>query len=41
MRYQLLALDVDGTLLDPIGALRPTVRQAVLDAQARGLKVVI
>lgn len=41
MRYQLLALDVDGTLLDPVGALRPTVRQAVLDAQARGLKVVI
>jgi hypothetical protein len=24
MRYQLLALDVDGTLLDPIGDLRPT-----------------
>jgi hypothetical protein len=41
MRYQLLALDVDGTLLDPVGDLRPTVRQAVLAAQARGLKVVI
>jgi len=41
MRYQLLALDVDGTLLDPAGELRPTVRQAVLAVQARGIKVVI
>jgi Cof subfamily protein (haloacid dehalogenase superfamily) len=41
MHYQLLALDVDGTLLDPVGEIRPTVRQAVLAAQAGGLKVVI
>ena len=41
MRYQLLALDVDGTLLDPAGDLRPRVRQAVSAVLARGLKVVI
>lgn len=41
MRYRLLALDVDGTLLDPAGELRPTVRQAVAAAQQRGLRVVL
>lgn len=41
MRYQLLALDVDGTTLDPQGELRPTVRDAIQAAQAQGLRVVM
>src|SRR5258706_15728945 len=41
MRYRLLALDVDGTLLDPAGVLRPTVRDAVLAVQQRGVRVVL
>ena len=41
MRYQLLALDVDGTILDPEGQIRPAIKQAVADAQARGMQVVL
>ena len=41
MHYRLLALDVDGTLLDPAGELRPTVRDAVLAVQQHGLRVVL
>lgn len=41
MRFRLLALDLDGTLLDPAGALRPRVREAVSSARARGLHVVV
>ena len=41
MPYRLLALDVDGTLLDPSGALRPAVRDAVMAVQQRGLRVVL
>ncbi len=41
MHYQLLALDVDGTVLDPAGQIRPAVKQAVATAQARGLQVVL
>ena len=41
MPYRLLALDVDGTLLDPSGALRPAVRDAVIAVQQRGLRVVL
>ncbi len=41
MHYRLLALDVDGTLLDPDGELRPTVRDAVMAAQQCGLRVVL
>ena len=41
MPYRLLALDVDGTLLDPDGRLRPAVQQAVAAAQQRGLRVVL
>jgi len=41
MRYRLLALDVDGTLLDPAGTLRSTVREAVMAAQQHGLRVVL
>ena len=41
MRYRLLALDLDGTLLDPYGALTPGVKGAVTSAVDRGLRVVI
>jgi len=41
MPYRLLALDVDGTLLDPAGELQPTVRDAVIAVQQRGLRVVL
>jgi hypothetical protein len=41
MRYRLLALDIDGTLLDPAGKLRPTVQRAVAAARARGLEVMV
>ena len=41
VRYRLLALDADGTLLDPSGALRPAVRRAVRSVQDRGIRVVL
>ena len=41
MPYRLLALDVDGTLLDPDGELRDTVRQAVMAARRTGLRVIL
>lgn len=41
MHYRLLALDVDGTLLDPAGALRATVREAIMGVRQRGLRVVL
>jgi 5-amino-6-(5-phospho-D-ribitylamino)uracil phosphatase len=41
MRYRLLALDVDGTLLDPDGKLRPAVQQAVAAVQQHGVRVVL
>ena len=41
MPYRLLALDVDGTLLDPDGELRDTVRQAVIAARQAGLRVIL
>jgi hypothetical protein len=41
MHYRLLALDADGTLLDPAGQLRPAVQQAVTRVQQRGLRVVL
>jgi hypothetical protein len=41
MRYRLLALDLDGTLLDPYGALGEGVRGAVASARRRGLRVVL
>ena len=41
MPYRLLALDVDGTLLDPDGELRDTVRQAIMAAQQAGLRVIL
>jgi len=41
MHYRLLALDVDGTLLDPAGELRSAVQEAVIAVQQRGLRVVL
>ncbi len=41
MRYRLLALDVDGTTLDPNGTLRPAVQQAIATVQERDIRVVL
>lgn len=41
MRCRLLALDVDGTLLDPAGELAADVSAAVAEATARGVRVVL
>jgi len=41
MRPRLLALDIDGTLLDPYGALPGAVREAVAAAVRRSLRVVL
>ena len=41
MNYQLLALDVDGTLLDSSHTLRPRVAAAVRAAQSSGLTVAL
>ena len=41
MPYRLLAVDLDGTLMDPDGLLTDAARQAVKAAQAAGLEVVL
>ncbi len=41
MRTRLLALDIDGTLLDPYGALTNAAREAVAAARGAGLAVVL
>jgi Cof subfamily protein (haloacid dehalogenase superfamily) len=41
MHYRILALDVDGTLLDPFGKLSEGVIGAVQAARLRGLRVVL
>jgi Cof subfamily protein (haloacid dehalogenase superfamily) len=41
MPYRLLALDVDGTLVDSEGVLRPSVREAVRAAREHGVEVVL
>ncbi len=41
MSIRLLALDIDGTLLDPYGALTPSVREAVGEARRAGLRIVL
>jgi len=41
MRTRLLALDIDGTLLDPYGALTDAAREAVAAARSAGLAVVL
>lgn len=38
-QYRLIALDVDGTLLDPAHLLTPRTRAAILSAQRRGARV--
>lgn len=40
-RVRLLALDADGTLVDPDGEIRPAVRDAIARARSRGLLVMI
>ena len=40
-RYQILALDVDGTLLDPDGTLRPSTAAAVARAAQAGIRPVL
>ncbi len=40
-RYQLLALDVDGTLLDRGGAIRPRTARAIALAARRGIRPVL
>jgi Cof subfamily protein (haloacid dehalogenase superfamily) len=41
LRYQILALDVDGTLLDPDGRLRPRTMAAVARAAQAGIRPVL
>lgn len=41
MAYRLLALDVDGTILDPRGSLSRRVREAIGEVRRRGLEVVL
>jgi Cof subfamily protein (haloacid dehalogenase superfamily) len=41
MGYRILALDIDGTLLDPYGNLTSGVREAVTAARRRGLLVIL
>ena len=41
MRFRLLAIDADGTALDPESRVRPAVRDAVSAARERGLRVVL
>ncbi len=40
-KYQILALDVDGTLLDPAGTLRPSTAAAVARAALAGIRPVL
>lgn len=40
-RYRLLAVDIDGTLLDSAGRVRPASIAAINAARARGVKVVL
>ena len=41
MSYRILALDIDGTILDPYGKLPAAVREAVAAARSRGLWVIL
>ena len=41
MAIRLIALDLDGTALDPAGELRPAVLRAVGEAQAAGIRVTL
>jgi len=39
--YRILALDIDGTILDPYGKLPAAVRESVAAARRRGLRVIL
>jgi hypothetical protein len=39
--YRILALDIDGTILDPHGSLPEAVRDAVVSARQHGLRVIL
>lgn len=41
MKYRMVALDIDGTLLDPVGKLRPAVKDAVRRTMESGVLVTI
>lgn len=41
MKYNLIALDLDGTALNPKNLVEPSTAEAVRDAQARGVRVVV
>ena len=41
LRYRLLALDADGTILDSRGILRPAVRDVIALVRAQGVRVVL
>lgn len=41
MRIKLLAMDLDGTLVDPESRMSPADRQAIADARAAGLQIVL
>lgn len=41
MKYDLIALDLDGTTLNPQNTISPAVKQAVAWAQERGVRIVI
>lgn len=41
MDYKLVALDIDGTILTTKGKLAPTVKETILKAKAKGIKVTL
>jgi Cof subfamily protein (haloacid dehalogenase superfamily) len=41
MAIKLLALDIDGTLLNPIGQLTPVTRRAIEEVRSRGILIVL
>jgi Cof subfamily protein (haloacid dehalogenase superfamily) len=41
VKYRIVALDIDGTILDPFGKLTGAVREAVAAARRRGLWVIL
>lgn len=41
MKYKLLALDLDGTLINTKKEITPYTRQAIIEAQQRGTKVIL
>ena len=41
MQYRMVAIDIDGTLLDPSGQVRPAVRDAIREAMSQGVVVTL